>query len=140
MSESLPMRSMSSTRWARALLTLVLACAAAAEDQCPAERAPVDIVEAYRPLRAHPELFETDSRLAWRRFVHAPLLAALESGNATALGAMLRTEVDGVYSFELFSREFCTLFLEELDAYYASGLPIDRPNSMNNYGIIGLWR
>lgn len=28
------------------------------------------------------------------------------------------------------------MFLEELDNYYASGLPIRRPNSMNNYGII----
>jgi hypothetical protein len=26
--------------------------------------------------------------------------------------------------------------LEELDCYYASELPIRRPNSMNNYGII----
>ena len=28
------------------------------------------------------------------------------------------------------------MLLDELDGYYASGLPIERPNSMNNYGII----
>lgn len=41
-----------------------------------------------------------------------------------------------MYSFELFSEEFCGLFLEELDNYYASGLPVHRPNSMNNYGVM----
>jgi hypothetical protein len=47
------------------------------------------------------------------------------------------TEVHpGVYSFPLFTPEFCNLYLDELDNYYASGLPIRRPNSMNNYGII----
>ena len=49
----------------------------------------------------------------------------------------LATEVHaGVFSFPLFTPEYCTQFLSELDNYYASGLPIRRPNSMNNYGII----
>ena len=55
------------------------------------------------------------------------LLAALdvfsESGgtNTTAIRALLREEVEGVYSFAILNDEFCDLFLKELDNYYASG-------------------
>ena len=45
-------------------------------------------------------------------------------------------ESAGVYSFELFSKAFCETFLAEVDNYDASGLPVRRPNSMNNYGLI----
>ena len=54
--------------------------------------------------------------------------------------SLLRVEVEGsdasVYSFAIFTTEFCDRFLEELDNYYGTGLPQPRPNSMNNYGII----
>jgi hypothetical protein len=36
----------------------------------------------------------------------------------------------------MLSIAFCERFLEETDNYLASGLPIRRPNSMNNYGLI----
>jgi hypothetical protein len=49
---------------------------------------------------------------------------------------MPQWETDEVYSFPLFTAEFCTMFLEEVEHYQASGLPIQRPNSMNNYGIV----
>ena len=39
---------------------------------------------------------------------------ALDTKNASALQALLRPEVDGVYSFALFNDEFCKMFLEEL--------------------------
>eukprot|EP00951_Prasinocladus_malaysianus_P005925 scaffold41856_cov38-Prasinocladus_malaysianus.AAC.1 len=32
--------------------------------------------------------------------------------------------------------EYCEMLLEEVDNYSQTGLPIRRPNSMNNYGII----
>lgn len=103
-----------------------------------ARRDPNAVVNAYKPLRRHPELF--DSKAGWGRWLDPDLTAALDelkaTGNTTLLLAHLRTEVPGVYSFSLFSDEFCDMFLDELDGFYASGLPIDRPNSMNNYGII----
>ena len=64
----------------------------------------------------------------------------LRGGNATLVYDLLQLETggdshsSGVYSFEIFSAEFCSLFLDELEGYYASNLPISRPNSMNNYG------
>ena len=36
----------------------------------------------------------------------------------------------------MFQGSFCDKFLEEVDKYFATGLPIRRPNSMNNYGLI----
>eukprot|EP00965_Chrysotila_dentata_P105795 3495046-Pleurochrysis_carterae.AAC.3 len=41
-----------------------------------------------------------------------------------------------VYSFEMLTPSFCKLLLDELDNYERSGLPVTRPNSMNNYGLI----
>lgn len=67
------------------------------------------------------------------------LLVAIEElrqGNETLMRSLLKVEVEGVYSFAIFSEAFCDTFLEELDAFYSSGLPVSRPNSMNNYGII----
>ena len=113
-------------------------------------------VAAYKPLRLHPTLF--DAAAGWTQWIHQPLLDAIEMfvqhKNSTALLELLREEVpasgkhaSGVYSFQLMSDDFCKMFLEELDNYYASGLPIDRPNSMNNYGVYedylsacGAWR
>ena len=48
----------------------------------------------------------------------------------------MQEESPGIYSFDMFEPVFCDMYLEELDNYKASGLPIRRPNSMNNYGII----
>ena len=95
------------------------------------------IVGAYKPLRKHPALF--DARAGWSRWIEPDLLDALQelkAGNESAVHSLLRVEVEGVYSFAIFTTEFCDLFIEELDNYYATGLPQPRPNSMNNYGII----
>lgn len=138
----------------RSLLVLSLAA------RCVGEANVAQIVRTYTPMRAHPALF--DSKVGWKQWMSPPLIEALielrDTGNETALRALLREEVPGVYSFELFNAEFCDMFLEELDNYYASGLPVYRPcaapggsvsvapltrrcrpmyrNSMNNYGII----
>merc|ERR1719199_1967065 len=51
--------------------------------------------------------------------------------------ALLNEELPGeVFSFPIFTAEFCDLLLAEVFNFYASGLPASRPNSMNNYGII----
>ena len=109
------------------LLVLAAVAAAATADRGAA---------AYTHLRLHPSLF--DAKEGWTRHVHPPLLDAIEEyvqhKNSSGLRQLLREEGDGVYSFQFMSDTFCRMFLEELDNYYASGLPIDRPNSMNNYG------
>ena len=58
---------------------------------------------------------------------------AVEAGSEEALRGLLREEVDGrVFSFPLVRLSFCEMLLDELQAYEASGLPVQRPNSMNN--------
>ena len=41
-----------------------------------------------------------------------------------------------MYSFPFVKEEFCSMLIEEVDNYQGCGLPIRRPNSMNNYGLI----
>ena len=41
-----------------------------------------------------------------------------------------------MYSFPLFTETFADVLLGEVAHYQASGLPVRRPNSMNNYGLI----
>ena len=40
-----------------------------------------------------------------------------------------------VYSFPLFTEEFCDQLTAELDHIEASPVPKGRPNTMNNYGV-----
>lgn len=54
----------------------------------------------------------------------------LESGMVTEVISGL------VFSFPIFTMEFCELLMEEIRHFYGSKLPAKRPNSMNNYGII----
>jgi hypothetical protein len=48
--------------------------------------------------------------------------------------------MDGVYSFNVFTTEFLQLFNEEIDHFYKvskqQNIPVRRPNSMNNYGVV----
>eukprot|EP00854_Cymbomonas_tetramitiformis_P003010 gene3010-3827_t len=70
------------------------------------------------------------------QIIEPELFSALASKSEDALRDLLTEEAPGVYSFPLFREDFCAMFLEEMDNFYASGLPVRRPNSMNNYGII----
>eukprot|EP01121_Diplochlamys_sp_Union-15-3_P005975 TRINITY_DN1635_c0_g3_i1.p1 TRINITY_DN1635_c0_g3~~TRINITY_DN1635_c0_g3_i1.p1 ORF type:complete len:495 (-),score=52.89 TRINITY_DN1635_c0_g3_i1:62-1546(-) len=84
----------------------------------------------YKPL--YPELFES-----WRKEWFDPLfLSAIEIGTPEALKSILKQESPSVYSFQMFNPYFCSILLEELMNYENSNLPKQRPNSMNNYGLI----
>ena len=81
------------------------------------------IVSTYKPLRKHPALF--DAKVGWSRWIEPQLLdalAELKAGNESAVRSLLRVEVEGsdasVYSFAIFTADFCDRFIEELDNYY----------------------
>ena len=57
------------------------------------------------------------------------LVEALEAGDPRRC---VEEVCEGVYAFDLFSAEFTTALLAEVDHFYASKLPAARPNSMNN--------
>jgi len=100
----------------------------------------LDLIRSYagpceRPLRKYEDLFDLEH--GWREeWLDERLAVAMKDPDA--LHALLREgEVTpGVFSFPMLNERFCSMFLEEMDNYYATGLPIRRPNSMNNYGII----
>ena len=89
--------------------------------------------ERYVPLRREPKLFESLLRDEWLTSEARAVAAAAWEGELH--DAVVR-ESAGVYSFELFTEAFCRTFLNEVDNYDASGLPVRRPNSMNMYGLI----
>ena len=95
-------------------------------------------IKKYESLWKHPELF-----LPWQSDVFDARFLELQKEISDGASAktlldkgLLQKEVDGVFSFPMFQLDFCDKFLEEVDNYFASGLPVRRPNSMNNYGLI----
>ena len=90
---------------------------------------------AYIPLRRHPELFGTEMKAEWFEPSFLALVEAARNGSTPArlvADGLLREETAGVYSFAMLRPRFCAMVLEEIEGYQLSGLPIRRPNSMNN--------
>jgi hypothetical protein len=82
----------------------------------------------YRPL--HPEIFGLEDSFLADSFV-----SAMASKDPEKIKFILKKEHDGIYSFDLLKPNFCAKLIEESEHYEKSGLPIRRPNSMNNYGM-----
>merc|ERR1711920_776027 len=88
------------------------------------------------PQCRHPKLLDI-SKGGWSNEWFEPaLLEALDTGTGAALRRCVKEEAWEVFSFAIFTSEFCEMFVEELYRFYESGLPARRPNSMNNYGVI----
>ncbi|KAK3266798.1 hypothetical protein CYMTET_24604 [Cymbomonas tetramitiformis] len=97
-----------------------------------------DVAKQYTPLQKHPQLF--DDRQGWLEGWFDPafnsMMRSLREGNESALWELLHEETPGVYSFPMWTPKFCRFLMEEIDNYKQTGLPIRRPNSMNNYGLV----
>ena len=61
-----------------------------------------------------------------------PACPLLGGGGAT----ICEQPAPGVYAFPLFTADFCSVLLGELDRLAAAGIPVRRPNGMNRYGLI----
>ena len=66
----------------------------------------------------------------------APSFAAALEAGPQALLAHAQQVAPGVFAFDMLSEGFCTQLLAELARHEESGLPVVRPNSMNNYGVV----
>jgi hypothetical protein len=102
------------------------------------------IEDLYKSHRKHESLFVGNFQSQW---AHPELQKIVEhfqtkpNASASNLPAALKVEIrDSVYSFQAFSYEFVKLFTEEIQNFYAASdryeIPIHRPNSMNNYGVV----
>jgi len=67
-------------------------------------------------------------------------LSPMDDAKATQISSKLNLETSGVYSFECLSESFLEMINEELFHFYKvtaeHDIPVRRPNSMNNYGVI----
>mmetsp|Transcript_63922 Transcript_63922/g.205958 ORF Transcript_63922/g.205958 Transcript_63922/m.205958 type:complete len:524 (+) Transcript_63922:262-1833(+) len=89
----------------------------------------------YQPL--HGELFGPEASGHWPTWLAPGFAAVAEAAKAGNPWPALRKEAEGVYSFELFSPEFCDLLLEEVEhAQRTAREDLERPNGMNRYGIV----
>jgi len=89
--------------------------------------------EAYVAYRKTPALFENLMQKEWLAPGVDDVVAAAKRGEVHPI---IKKEAEGIYSFDLFTEKFCRALLDEVDNYFDTGLPVRRPNSMNNYGLI----
>eukprot|EP00747_Dinoflagellata_sp_TGD_P030600 gnl/TRDRNA2_/TRDRNA2_134746_c0_seq1.p1 gnl/TRDRNA2_/TRDRNA2_134746_c0~~gnl/TRDRNA2_/TRDRNA2_134746_c0_seq1.p1 ORF type:complete len:298 (-),score=48.59 gnl/TRDRNA2_/TRDRNA2_134746_c0_seq1:59-952(-) len=89
----------------------------------------------YKPL--HQELFEKGAAANWSKWLapsFANVLAAVREGDPCR---ELREELPGVFSFDLFTEDFCDLLLAEVEhAHETASDQLQRPNGMNRYGLV----
>ena len=109
------------------------------EDEPASEGIRQDLLSRYP--RKHAALFEPTEL---PRFLDPALSQALysESGEARAraLESLGTVASRGLFSIRFFTDEFCAMLLEEVEHFEAwcdaEGLPVHRPNTMNNHGAI----
>eukprot|EP00241_Pyramimonas_parkeae_P005798 CAMPEP_0114251380 /NCGR_PEP_ID=MMETSP0058-20121206/15239_1 /TAXON_ID=36894 /ORGANISM="Pyramimonas parkeae, CCMP726" /LENGTH=423 /DNA_ID=CAMNT_0001365177 /DNA_START=490 /DNA_END=1761 /DNA_ORIENTATION=+ len=110
-------------------------CDAAWDQASSFSKQRLDTIQAYQSLQKHPDLF--DAQCGWRHeWFHPQFLSAVKANTPQAWKALFKEEAEGVYSFPMFTADLCAKFVEEVENYQDSGLPVRRPNSMNNYGLI----
>lgn len=94
----------------------------------------LSIIRQYSGKVLHPELFQPQLREEW---FDPQLWCAHRENTPEAWRALLQEHLPGeVFSFKMFSEAFLNMLVGEIFNFYASGLPAQRPNSMNNYGIV----
>jgi hypothetical protein len=86
--------------------------------------------------RRHPILYEVSEEFM-KRFLDPRILHAIGRKSIGMLQALFHaTEKEGVYTIQVFTSEFVSLFLDELAYQEASRIPMRRPNGMNRYGCL----
>ena len=103
-------------------------------------------IKAHSSTRAHEEFFDGAVNGFQRKWLHPDLRDALNARDERLLRgdpdpdeplrSLLHMCDEGIYSFPFFTLEACSMLVDEVDAYAASGLPTARPNSMNKYGLV----
>ena len=92
------------------------------------------IQKHYLPL--HPHLYQFSLDLFDDNFVRAIQEFDRTQNKVKLLSNLKKHTETGLYSFPFLKPTYCQQLLEELDFYVQTGLPVESPNSMNNYGLI----
>jgi predicted 2-oxoglutarate/Fe(II)-dependent dioxygenase YbiX len=92
-----------------------------------------DITTNYKPL--YPQLFNANE-MEYQNWFVPSFKEAIRKGTDSSLRSILNEETPLVYSFDLFTEQFCKYLTQEVKNFEDSPFPKSRPNSMNNYGVI----
>jgi len=110
----------------------------------------VNVIQQYQTQCKHPALFtglllpewivpKVRSLLKLNLNQTTPSSASVSTTTTTTTTSWLSlmNEISpGIYAFDLFTPEFCTLLINEIDAFEATTLPRRRPNTMNRLGLV----
>eukprot|EP01114_Cavostelium_apophysatum_P014932 TRINITY_DN3981_c0_g1_i1.p1 TRINITY_DN3981_c0_g1~~TRINITY_DN3981_c0_g1_i1.p1 ORF type:complete len:332 (+),score=65.84 TRINITY_DN3981_c0_g1_i1:115-1110(+) len=98
------------------------------------EEARRKLIEQYYE-RKHPYLFKLKENE--EKQLAESFRKAANAGNKEELIKVLKKETQtGIYTFDLFTLQFCKDLIEEIENFQGSGLPVLRPNTMNRYGLV----
>ncbi|XP_033106963.1 2-oxoglutarate and iron-dependent oxygenase domain-containing protein 2-like [Anneissia japonica] len=93
------------------------------------------ISEGYTPL--HPNIYKLQTSYLSPKFLELVEVSKQDSTSKENLLKRINIEKgERIYSFPMFTEEFCHLFKEEIEHFEGTDLPKGRPNTMNNYGVL----
>eukprot|EP00316_Scyphosphaera_apsteinii_P023109 CAMPEP_0119341044 /NCGR_PEP_ID=MMETSP1333-20130426/101524_1 /TAXON_ID=418940 /ORGANISM="Scyphosphaera apsteinii, Strain RCC1455" /LENGTH=598 /DNA_ID=CAMNT_0007352919 /DNA_START=35 /DNA_END=1831 /DNA_ORIENTATION=- len=97
----------------------------------------LQVERQYQSRCLHEELFDHKTGPLERWLAPSFARAFSEGcGSPDALRAIVNEAAPGIFTFEMLAHDFCDMLLAECEHYEASGMPVVRPNSMNNYGVV----
>ncbi|MPC20776.1 2-oxoglutarate and iron-dependent oxygenase domain-containing protein 2 [Portunus trituberculatus] len=91
------------------------------------------VLQWYTPR--HPHLYTLQQSFLDSRFLEVVEAAQQPDQTCEALARLLQDHQQRVFSFPVFTKEFCEMFVEELTNYEEAPIQKSRPNTMNLYGI-----
>ncbi|KAF2069017.1 hypothetical protein CYY_009665 [Polysphondylium violaceum] len=86
--------------------------------------------------RLHPEIFTLSEEFFENDFIEPIRQYRKTKQEKDLLKALNKLTDTDIYQFKIFKLDFCKKLLEEIENFKNTGLPIARPNSMNNYGVV----
>ncbi|XP_064612752.1 2-oxoglutarate and iron-dependent oxygenase domain-containing protein 2-like [Liolophura sinensis] len=93
------------------------------------------IHKLYKPL--YPDIFTLQDKWLDPAFVELASYSRREDATVEGLLSKVTTETgERVYSFPVFTLEFCQRFIELIEDFENSPCPKGRPNTMNQYGVL----
>ncbi|XP_019362707.1 PREDICTED: 2-oxoglutarate and iron-dependent oxygenase domain-containing protein 2 isoform X2 [Gavialis gangeticus] len=85
----------------------------------------------------HPEVYVLQDSFLAPEFLETVKYCTSQAADLQGLLCLLETFSDKrIYRLPVFSKDFCRVFIEELENFEQSNMPKGRPNTMNNYGVL----
>jgi hypothetical protein len=93
------------------------------------------LINEYKLQAKYPQLFNFNGEWSKLNCLCPSFIKACNEGNFADICYEI-TPGGGIYTFDIFTNEFCEILVNEIENFESSSLPRRRPNTMNNYGVI----